>query len=121
MSTPPEKMSIHLASRIIPNRTQKISTQPPKNCQPLPKKCHLYRKNLTPPDSTHSPENFSFPPPPKISQLPPENFSNPQKISQPAPPKKNFSTPPPKISQPLRKFVNPPTKISQLLDNFNPP
>ena len=140
MSTPPEK-NVNSASLIIPNLTQKISTRTPKNCQPLPKKCHLYRKNLTPPDSTLSPEYFSSPP--KISQLPPrkflnsppENFSNPPKILQSpppdnfsTPPPENFSPPPPKISQPPppkisqpppkknfstppRKFLNPPRKL----------
>ena len=46
-----------------------------KCCQPLPKKCHLYRKKLTPPP----PEIIITPP--EISQLPPP------------PQKKNFSTP----------------------------
>ena len=119
MSTPPEK-NVNSASLIIPNLTQKISTRTPKNCQPLPKKCHLYRKNLTPPDSTLSPEYFSSPP--KISQLPPENFSNPPKILQSPPPKK-ISQPPPKISHPPpENFSTPPKKISQPPpENFSTP
>ena len=134
MSTPPEK-NVNSASLIIPNLTQKISTRTPKNCQPLPKKCHLYRKNLTPPDSTLSPEYFSSPP--KISQLPPENYSNPPKILQSLPPKKisqpppdNFSTPPPPIiSQPPPPIISqppqpppPPPKISHPPpENFSTP
>ena len=120
MSTPPEK-NVNSASLIIPNLTQKISTRTPKNCQPLPKKCHLYRKNLTPPDSTLSPKYFSSPP--KISQLPPpENFSNPPKILQ-SPPQKNFSTPPQKkFSPPPENFSTPPPKISQPPpENFSTP
>ena len=104
MSTPPEK-NVTSASIIIPNLTQKISTRTPKNCQPLPKKCHLYRKNLTPPDSTLSPEYFSSPP--KISQLHPRKFLNS--------PHRKFLNSPPKISQTPPKFCNPPPpkKISQ--------
>ena len=126
MSTPPEK-NVNSASLIIPNLTQKISTRTPKNCQPLPKKCHLYRKNLTPPDSTLSPEYFSTPPR-KFLNSHPENFAiPPQKkkfltpppiISQPLPrrflnsPPENFSTPPPRkfLTPPPRKFLNPPPR-----------
>ena len=48
ISTPPKKN--RTPSRKNVNSSQKISSRPPKNCQPLPKKCHLYRKNLTPPE-----------------------------------------------------------------------
>ena len=137
MSTPPEK-NVNSASLIIPNLTQKISTRTPKNCQPLPKKCHLYRKNLTPPDSTLSPEYFSTPPR-KFLNSPPENFSTPPRKFLNSPPRKflnsppeNFSTPPPKISQlpppklsqlPPRKFLKPPENfaIPPPKKNFSPP
>ena len=133
MSTPPEK-NVNSASLIIPNLTQKISTRTPKNCQPLLKKCHIYRNNLTPPDSTLSPEyfsstrkflkppeNFAIPPPPKKFLNPPDNLSTPPPPPRKNPPQKKFSTPPPKISQPPTKISQPLPKISQPLDNFSTP
>ena len=127
MSTPPEK-NVNSASLIIPNLTQKISTRTPKNCQPLPKKCHLYRKNLTPPDSTLSPEYFSTPPR-KFLNSHPENFSTPPRKFLNSPPPENFSTPPPKISQlpppklsqTPRKFCNPPPPQKKKFLNSPPP
>ena len=94
---PLPKKNVNSASLIIPNRTQKISTRPPKNCQPS-------RKNVTSTEKFNPsrlnplPQKFLIPPsenfsiPPRKFLKPPENFA--------IPPKKNFPSTPPIISQP---------------------
>ena len=100
MSTPLEKMSTRPLEK-LPTPSEKISTRgPPKKSQPLSKKYHLYRKNVTPPEIILTPLKFLNPHPPKISQ------PSPQKISQPPPrkflnPHQNFSIPPENFSTPL--------------------
>ena len=101
---PLPKKNVNSASLIIPNRTQKISTRSPKNCQPL-------RKNVT------STEKFN---PSRLNPLP-------RKFLIPPPTPENFSTPPrkflkplPKISQPLDNFSTPPENISTPLKKYQP-